>query len=335
MSGPLAAQVAVIMRTKDRPVLLKRAVDDVLRQNLQDWHLVIVNDGGAPDPVDSLIAANSGRFRDRVTILHHHESRGMEAASNAGIAASASSYVAIHDDDDSWHPDFLARTVSYLETSPDAGVGVRTEIVHERIEDDRVIETGRAPFSPEIRELMLSDALRYNRCVPIGLLYRRKLHTEVGGYDETLGAVGDWEFQLRVLQHHTLGFIDGEPLAFWHHRHDAQGPSGNSFLAGKNDHLYFDKYVRERHLHEYAAAHGLGALLYLAGAGKEQTDQLHHRLNYSDELLRDLQSRSDRIEESLRHLEAAVSDASLVSLLRRRYRRLKDRVRERRGDDPR
>ncbi|MDN4612616.1 glycosyltransferase family 2 protein [Arthrobacter burdickii] len=322
-----AAEVAVIMRTKNRSVLLKRAVEDVLKQSLQDWHLVIVNDGGNPTDVDALVATRSDRLRDRVTVLHHDKSRGMEAASNAGIAASTSTYVAIHDDDDSWHPDFLSRTVDYLNTRSDAGVGVRTEIVHERIEDDRIIETGRDPFSPEIRELMLSDALRFNRCVPIGLLYRRELHSEVGGYDESLGAVGDWEFQLRVLQHHTLGFIDGEPLAFWHHRHGTEGDSGNSFLAGKNDHLYFDKYVRERHLHEYAATHGLGALLYLAGAGKEQTDQLHHRMNYSEELLRDLQARSHRTEETLRHLEAAISDASLVSLLRRRYRRFKDRLR--------
>lgn len=77
------------------------------------------------------------------------------------------------------------------------GVGVRTEIVHERLEDDRIIETGRDPFSPEIRKFMLSEALRFNRCVPIGLLYRRELHSEVGGYDESLGAVGDWELQLR------------------------------------------------------------------------------------------------------------------------------------------
>jgi hypothetical protein len=90
--------------------------------------------------------------------------------------------------------------------------------------------------------------------------------------------------------------------------------------------------VRERHLNEYVATHGLGALLYLAGAGKEQADHLHQRLNYSEELLHDLQFRAGRMEESLRNLEAAVSDASLVSLLRRRYRRLKDRLRGRDGD---
>ena len=36
-----AASVAIIMRTKDRPLLLERALDDVLAQTLADWRLVI------------------------------------------------------------------------------------------------------------------------------------------------------------------------------------------------------------------------------------------------------------------------------------------------------
>ena len=320
-------RVGIIMRTKNRTMLLARALDDVLGQSLQDWHLVVVNDGGDGEAVDALVAGRSDRLRERVTVLHHERSRGMEAASNAGIAASSSEYLVIHDDDDTWHPEFLARTVRHLDLRPgNAGVGVRTEIVQERIEGDRIVETGRAPFSPEIHELMLGDALRYNRCVPIALLYRRELHTEVGPYNEDLAAVGDWDFQLRVLGRHALGFIDGEPLAFWHHRHESSGDAGNSFLAGKSDHLYFDKYVREVHLQEYVAQHGMGALLYLAGAGKEQADHLHRRLDHSEHLLREMQSGLDGLGESIRRLESAVGDASVVGLVRRRYRRLKDSV---------
>lgn len=40
-------RVSVIMRTKDRDVLLRRALSDVARQTFTDWGLVIVNDGGA------------------------------------------------------------------------------------------------------------------------------------------------------------------------------------------------------------------------------------------------------------------------------------------------
>lgn len=329
MSGG-AAEVAIITRTKNRPALLRRAARDVLAQQFTNWHWVIVNDGGNAADVDAVVAEAPG-LEDRVTVLHHPRSLGMEAASNAGIAASDSTFLAIHDDDDTWHPEFLSRTVEYLRTHDDAGVGVRTEIVLEELQDGRIEETGRVPFASDISSLVLGDALRYNRCVPISLLYRRDLHTAVGGYDETLNAVGDWEFLLRVLQQHSLGFIDGEPLAFWHHRHGAEGAAGNSVLAGKDDHQHFDKLVRDRYLQDYVKQHGLGGLLFLAGEGKMQADHLHQRLNYSEEILHELRDRSIRAEERMTALENSISDASLVSLLRRRYRRFRDRLRRSAG----
>ncbi|MER1994996.1 MAG: glycosyltransferase [Arthrobacter sp.] len=319
------AEVAIITRTKNRPVLLRRAVQDVLAQQFANWHLVIVNDGGGAAEVDAIVAAAPG-LRGRVTVLHHDQSLGMEAASNAGIAASTSEFVCIHDDDDTWHPEFLARTVDYLRSHTDAGVGVRTEIVLEEINGSRIVETGRVPFATDVSSLVLGDALRYNRCVPISLLYRRELHDDVGGYDETLNAVGDWEFLLRVLQQHSLGFIDGEPLAFWHHRHGADGADGNSVLAGKDDHQRFDKLVRDRYLKDYIKQHGLGGVLFLAGEGKVQADHLHQRLNYSEEILHELRDRAIRAEERMTALENSISDASLISLLRRRYRRLKEKL---------
>lgn len=323
--GMGTADVAIIMRTKDRPQLLRRAVQDVLAQEFTRWHLVIVNDGGAAADVDRIVTA-APELQDRVTVLHHARSLGMEAASNAGISASESEFLAIHDDDDTWHPAFLSRTVEYLRTHEDAGVGVRTEIVLEEIRGERIQETGRVPFAAESSSLVLGDALSYNRCVPISLLYRRELHTTVGAYDETLNAVGDWEFLLRVLQQNTLGFIDGAALAFWHHRHGAEGADGNSVLAGKSDHEYFDKLVRDRYLQDYVKQHGLGGVLFLAGELKQQTDTLHQRLNYSEEILHELRDRAVGAEERMTALENSISDASLLSLLRRRYRRLKDRL---------
>ncbi|MSS00023.1 glycosyltransferase family 2 protein [Arthrobacter sp. BL-252-APC-1A] len=324
-----AAGVAIITRTKNRPVLLRRAVADVLAQQYTDWHLVVVNDGGDAAEVDRIIAEAPG-LEGRVTVLHHAASAGMEAASNAGIAASDSEFLAIHDDDDTWHPEFLARTVEYLGShADDVGVGVRTEIVLERTEGSRILETGRVPFAEDVDGLFLGDALRYNRCVPISLLYRRDIHGMVGGYDESLAAVGDWEFLIRLLQNHSLGFLDGEPLAYWHHREGAEGEDANSVLAGKNDHRRFDKLVRDRHLQEYIKQNGIGGLLFLTGELKQQADHLHQRLNYSEEILHELRDRAVHAEERMAALEAAVSDASLVSLLRRRYRSLKDRLRRR------
>lgn len=329
MTTRISASVAIVMRTRNRPLLLDRAVRDILGQSFTDWTLVIVNDGGSAETVDSVLDRYRTTLGDRVHVLHHEKGSGMEAASNAGIRASHSEFIAVHDDDDTWDAGFLERTVSFLKTSDAAGAAVRTEIVYERIVDDSVEEISREIFAPDVRHITLFDTLRYNRCVPISLLYRRSVHGEVGYYDEDLDVVGDWEFQLRLLQTHHVGFLDGKPLAFWHHRRESTGDLGNSVIVSDTAHHDFDQKVREKHLREHVSVSGLGALLYITKHQDREADHLHSRLTYSEGLLRELIDHSVRTEERLRLLEESISDASLVSLLRRRYRRFRHNIRQR------
>lgn len=341
------------MRTKNRPVLLRRAVADVCAQTFAGWCLMIVNDGGDRHEVDAIVAAEPRRA-GRVRVLHNEESRGMEAASNRAIRASDSTYIAIHDDDDTWHPTFLSRTVAHLGSTEDAAVAVSTEIVWERLEGQTLVEEGREPFEPGIGSFTLFELLRVNRVVPISLLYRRDVHAEVGFFREDLALIGDWEFHLRLaLGERPLGFLRGEPLAFWHQRREAQGALANSVIGQHDGHVELDLRVRDEALREYARKNGLGALLYLTTYVQRETDLLLER---GEMRQRELMGRVEKLHEvldgqraellarqadvlerqrqllarqneQLAELERAISDASLVSLVRRRYRRLKHRVR--------
>ena len=202
-----ARSVAVIMRTRDRPLLLDRAVADVCAQTCADWHLVVVNDAGAATDVDEVVRRHESALAGRVTVIHNERSRGMEGAANQGIKATDSAYVAIHDDDDTWHPAFLERTAAHLDATADAAVAVRTEIIWEHVEGQQVIEDAREIFPPDVHSFSLFEMLRYNRTVPISVLYRRAVHDEVGYFREDIAAIEDWDFYLRLaLTSHSLGF---------------------------------------------------------------------------------------------------------------------------------
>lgn len=314
------AIVGVIMRTRDRPLLLDRAVASVCAQTMADWHLIIVSDGGAAADVDGVIARHEGELAGRVTVHRNDAPRGRSAALNQGIKANSAAYVAIHDDDDSWHPEFLARTVAHLDATADAAVAVRTEIVYEHIDGGEVIETERKVFCPDVCAFTLSDMLLHNRTVPISVLYRQAVHAEIGWYREDLPVVEDWELWLRLaLTDHTLGFIDGQPLAFWHQRRDAEGTPGNSTIGDQSLHREMDALVRDQALRAHARANGAGDLLYLTSFLRKENDRLRDVQRETNRLLRVQGQRLDRLEE-------AVSDASLVSFARRRYRRLRARL---------
>jgi glycosyltransferase involved in cell wall biosynthesis len=349
MAGERPA-VAVIVRTHDRAVLLRRALTDVCAQTYRDWRLVLVNDGGDAGEVDRLVAELPG-LADRTTVLHNAAPRKRAGAWNQGVAASDSDYIAVHDDDDTWHPEFLARTVAHLEATPDGAVAVRTAIVWEHVEGDSVLEEGREIFFPDLHAVTLFDLLRTNRVVPIAMLYRRSVHDDIGAVREDLTVVEDWEFNLRLAAAHPIGFLDGEPLAFWHQRRAADGTLANSVIGTREDHQLMDLLVRDEALREHAHRDGLGSLLYVTSYLQREIDLMHERVTYGESRLHEivdlLRRNEDRLiphtelvdrqgvvldhlsellrrqEERLAELEQAVSDASLVSLVRRRYRRLK------------
>ncbi|MCB0190910.1 MAG: glycosyltransferase [Anaerolineae bacterium] len=235
------ARVAVITRTKDRPVLLRRAIRSVLDQTFQDWLMVIVNDGGDPDVVKFVVEEVADEVNGRILTVNHPISMGMQTASNAGINACDSDFIVIHDDDDSWEPNFLARTVSHLDMhgwNPKLG-GVTTwsNLIVEHIDDeDNIVRHNNYIFNDQLYNLSLVDLAIENRFPPISFIFRRNALEAIGPYREQYGVLGDWDFHLRLLQRFNIDVIP-EPLANYHHRtNTTTGAYGNSVHAQNSIH---------------------------------------------------------------------------------------------------
>ncbi|MGL4255264.1 MAG: glycosyltransferase family 2 protein [Microbacterium sp.] len=258
------AEVAIVVRTKDRPDFLARALASITSQTFGSWHGVVVNDGGDAAPVEALIAGLGAADRARFSVVHSPASRGRWVSANAGVLATTAPLLVLHDDDDSWHPEFLQRAVEYLHENPDrGGVVSRIEIRWERRRNGGFEVTSREVFQPRLSAPTLGDTLLFNRFVPIAFVYRRALHEELGLYDDSLPVVGDWAFNLRVLTHGPLEYLADQPYAYWHQRVDATGADGNSVIDSRGAHAATDARIRDEALREYAQREGLGLALYL------------------------------------------------------------------------
>ncbi len=259
-------RVAVVVRTKDRPRLLARALRSITSQSMPDWECVVVDDGGDAAEVNEVISGLPEEHREKVTAVHHESSRGRWVSANAGVLATSAPLVVLHDDDDTWHPEFLDRACAYLEAEENAergGVVSRIDIVWEEDRDGDFVETGREPFQPHLAEPTLSATLLFNRFVPIGFVYRRSAHAEVGLYDERLPVIGDWNFNLKMLARGPLAYLDDEALAFWHQRPDQDGPGSNSVIESHYAHEATDAFLRDEALRAHVAEQGIGLALYL------------------------------------------------------------------------
>jgi len=275
-SPKIFARAAVITRTKNRPILLRRAMASVAGQTFRDFVWVVVNDGGGRDPVETIVE-EARKAGVRAVVLHHTHSRGMEAASNAAIHAVDSEFLVIHDDADSWQPEFLERTIAFLGENPGyAGVVTHTTRVDEVIEGDAVRTIAKYPYNAWLTSLYLIDMLGRNSFAPIAFLYRREAFDAVGDYDESLPVLGDWDFNIRFLQRFDIGVLP-EKLANYHHRVRAAGSAeyGNTVIAGIDTHLRYDTLIRNRLLRRdlEAGRFGPGCLASLMRWQQIVTDQ--------------------------------------------------------------
>ena len=238
-AGPYAEAVSIIMRTKDRALLLPRALQSVLGQNFTDWRLYLVNDGGDVTALENVLTVFRNDFGSKLSVIHNPTSRGMEAASNAGLAVASGQYFAIHDDDDRWDVTFLNRTTAFLNAPENAsyiGVATGCDVVQERIEGGRIETVAQFPWNYFRPPITFSAMLERNQMPPITLLLRRALLARTGGYNEALPVLGDWEFVLRALAVGDIGALE-ERLAFYHHRLTSDAPIyANSVTGGINIH---------------------------------------------------------------------------------------------------
>ena len=295
--------VAVLVRTKDRPRFLRRALANIAEQTFTDYTICVINDGGDESATRAILQASPLAHllegdAPRLTLLTTGGGN-MEAASNAGLAATDSEFVAIHDDDDLWAPEFLERTVGALRASEALICSTRVVERYERetpegefeVYEERIFHDGLPGFG-------LQFLYRTNRAVPIGILYRRRLHELVGFYDESLPVVGDWEFNLRAAAVTEVLLVD-EPLAYWSLRPEADGADANS-VQRQAEHARFDASVRARAIRDDLQSGGRpGPYLYQAHLMADLERRVidgHDLTRESLDLLRSLGERLERIE---------------------------------------
>lgn len=295
--------VAVLVRTKDRPRFLRRALANIAEQTFTDYTICVINDGGDESATRAILQASPLAHllegdTPRLTLLTTGGGN-MEAASNAGLAATDSEFVAIHDDDDLWAPEFLERTIGALRASEALICSTRVVERYERetpegefeVYEERIFHDGLPGFG-------LQFLYRTNRVVPIGILYRRRLHELVGFYDESLPVVGDWEFNLRAAAVTEVLLVD-EPLAYWSLRPEADGADANS-VQRQAEHARFDASVRARAIRDDLRSGGRpGPYLYQAHLMADLERRVidgHDLTRESLDLLRSLGERLERIE---------------------------------------
>ena len=109
--------VSVIIPCYNRSDIIAEAIGSVRGQTLQDWELVIVDDGSADDLAGVL--APIIKLDERIRLVRHARNRGDPAARNTGIEAARGRFIAFLDSDDTWMPSKLERQAAAVLSAPE------------------------------------------------------------------------------------------------------------------------------------------------------------------------------------------------------------------------
>jgi glycosyltransferase involved in cell wall biosynthesis len=227
---PTSPRVAVIIRTKGRPVFLDRALDSIRRQSISPNRVVVVSDG----PPDTQSVAVVARYKSRgvpVGLVEHTADQGIEAMSNVAIRTTDCELVAIHDDDDTWSETFLAKTCAFLaDNRAYGGVISHSHSIVEEVTATGIAPLKQVPLQVRLAGVSLVELAIENLFPPISFVYRREIFDLIGGYDESLRTLGDWDFNLRFLARIDIGVVP-EVLAFHHLRAAAHVDAHRNLLG--------------------------------------------------------------------------------------------------------
>lgn len=113
--------VLLIVPCYNAAAFLSDTIESVMRQDMRDWELVLVDDGSRDATWD--IIQRYVALDPRISGFQKPNG-GTTKARNFGFAKAATSsrYVTFLDHDDQWEPDAMSRMSAYLDAHPDVGL---------------------------------------------------------------------------------------------------------------------------------------------------------------------------------------------------------------------
>jgi Glycosyl transferase family 2/Glycosyl transferases group 1 len=168
--------------------VIDRAIRSLQGQTLHSWELVAIDDGSTDCSYDRLV--DWSRLDGRIHVSRTTENRGPAAARNDCMRRSVGEMITYLDCDDEFYPDFLEKIAHF---TCDGGVLVFGYDVVDDVDPDKSIQY----WDPRPYKNILFAG---NVAAPLGVAHRRDLSLQVGGFNEDLWGLEDWELWKRMAR---------------------------------------------------------------------------------------------------------------------------------------
>ena len=270
--------VSVIVRTKDRPILLKKALKSIASQTYRTLEVVLVNDGGCDLDIKELKNI-LGDISLQYTKLD--KNTGRAHAGNAGIENAEGDYIGFLDDDDEYYPDHIATLVNILETYDYKAAYTDAYITFYDFDPEKteIVQKEKRLFTS--RDFSLQELLIDNYIPLLSLLFRSDILRDHKGFDENFDIYEDWDLLIRIAEKfpfYHAGKVTAEYIQWSNNLQISQSPLSFEKAAAYHNQIII------KHKNKY-------------------TSEIIRSLVQSRRMLRDKDARITKGEQALRETE--------------------------------
>ena len=188
------ALVSVLIRTRDRKVLLQETLQSVLAQAYSNLEILIINDGGED------FSADISDLDHRIRWVNNPGNNGRSIAANLALAEASGEYCLFLDDDDTIDPEHIEMLVDALRQNNSFNIAYSAV---------RTMTNGVVEESPTFAHSFDPVRLMIENILPIhSVLFKRSLVTADIQFDPAFDRYEDWDFWLQLAQDNDFLFVN-------------------------------------------------------------------------------------------------------------------------------
>ncbi len=177
--------ISIILPSFNRAGFISATIESCLDQTYADFELIIVDDCSTDDSIQLI---KSYQEKDpRIKLIQNSNNKKLPATLNIGFEAASGDYYTWISDDNMFSPRALEEMIVVLDDHPEIGL-VYTDYTTIDNEGKKIARI----YQEEPEYLPIRD------CVGACFLYRASVAQQVGGYNEKLFLIEDYEYFLRM-----------------------------------------------------------------------------------------------------------------------------------------
>lgn len=207
--------ISVVIPTHNRAKILTRSITSALSQTHSNIEVIVVSDGSEDNTKD--VVNYFEKNDERIKFISYLDAKGANYARNKGAQAASGEYIAFLDDDDEWLPYKLEKQLEKFKENENIGlVSSSVEIIYEK---DKVKYN-----SISNKEGDLSKKILYSNCIgsTSTVMVKTNIFKKVGGFDENLGALQDYDLWIRICQKAYVGAVEDICVRYYNQIGSAQ-----------------------------------------------------------------------------------------------------------------